>query len=153
MKIDAITADNRRKAFSVRAGSKKYWMPYARLPVTPTPDNSVVAVGAEPEIGSEGFTYRLADGSEDTIHLDAVLDYNRDPEYMQSLLLYQLTVSALEALEECPVGVRELSRRLDTSASQVYRLLDTANQSKSIGQMVSLLHLLGRDVELVVRPK
>jgi hypothetical protein len=151
VRIDSVTADNRRKAFLVRFDGRHYWMPYARLPVTPSPENRVVSVGPEPEIGNEGFTYLLADGSEDTIHLDAVLDYNRDPAFMNDLLLYRLTVQALEALEESPVGVRELSRRLGTSATQVYRLLDTTNKRKSVGQMVALLHLLGREVDLVVK--
>ena len=113
--------------------------------------NRVVEVGPESEIGGEGFTYRLADGSEDTIHLDAVLEYNREPGYMKEVLLHRLTVEVLDALDESRVSVRELIRRLGTSPSQFYRLLDTTNTSKSVGQMVELLHLLGRDVDLVVR--
>ena len=151
MKIDAITTDNRRSAFQLRVGANDYWMPYAVLPNPPTPENRVSEVAPDPEIGNEGFTYRLADGSEGTIHMDAVLEYNRDPAYLTELLLYRLTSEALDALNESPLTVRELIRRLGTSPSQFYRLLDPTNRSKSVGQMVSLLHLLGREVEVVVK--
>jgi len=48
---------------------------------------------------------------------------------------------------------RELARRLGTSVPQLYRLLDPANTRKSLGQLVSLLHLLDCDVQLVVNPR
>lgn len=101
----------------------------------------------------EGFTYRLEDGSEDTVPIDAVLEYNRDPDHLSELLLHKLTLEARTALEESDLSKREVSRKLGTSASQLYRLLDPAYQAKSVGQMVSLLHLLGRSVDVVVTPR
>ena len=44
-------------------------------------------------------------------------------------------------------------RRLGTSAAQFYRLLDTTNYRKSIGQMVSLLYVLDCEVTLDVRKR
>jgi len=46
---------------------------------------------------------------------------------------------------------RESARRLGTSAPQLYRLLDPTNSSKSINQLISLLHVLGCQVELKMR--
>ena len=99
----------------------------------------------------EGFTYRLESGAEDTVHLDAVLEYNRDPGYLNELLLHGLTVETLKALEDSGLSKRELIRRLGTSPSQFYRLLDPTYYGKSVGQMLALLHLLGKEVDLVVR--
>mgnify|MGYP003298272916 CR=1 FL=1 len=48
---------------------------------------------------------------------------------------------------------REIIRRLGTSATQFYRLLDQTNYSKSVDQLVSLLQILDCEVELVVRAK
>lgn len=48
---------------------------------------------------------------------------------------------------------RELIRRLGTSATQFYRLLDQTNYKKSFGQLLSLLHVLDCDVDLVVKEK
>ncbi|MEO5863673.1 MAG: hypothetical protein ABIQ79_01365 [Nitrospiraceae bacterium] len=48
---------------------------------------------------------------------------------------------------------REIIRRLGTSATQFYRLLDQTNYSKSIDQILSLLHVLDCDIDLLVRTK
>jgi hypothetical protein len=44
-------------------------------------------------------------------------------------------------------------RRLGTSATPLYRLLDQTNYKKSLDQLVSLLQLLECDVDLMVRGK
>ena len=150
MKIDSVTANNRKKAFEIRVGDASYVLPYAVLALRPDAKNRVVEAAPDPELGKEGFTYRLTDGSEDTIHLDAVLEYNQDPDYLKGLMLHRMTVEALKAVEDSDLSKRELIRRLDTSASQFYRLLDPANTTKSVGQMLALLHLLGKDVDVVI---
>ena len=152
MKIKTVTANNRKKAFEVSTANDTYSFPYALLRVQPDSDNRIAEVYPDEELGSEGFTYRLLDGQEDTIHLDTVLEYNRDPAYLKDLLLHQLTVEAQRAVESSDLSKRELIRALGTSASQFYRLLDPTNQTKSVGQMLALLHLLGREVDVVVSP-
>lgn len=153
MKITNIRANNRRRAFEVETKAGLYAFPYALLRVRPGAANKVAAVLPDEELGGEGFTYRLESGEEDTIHLDAVLEYNRDPTYLKDLLLHRLTVEAQRAAAASDLGKREITRALGTSPSQLYRLLDPTNHSKSVGQMLALLHVLGRDVELVVTPK
>ena len=49
--------------------------------------------------------------------------------------------------------LREIVRRLGTSAAQFYRLLDQTNYRKSVDQVLNLLHVLDCDVELVVTSK
>ena len=153
MKIGAVVANNRKKAFEVRTHARSYPFPYALLRLRPTRENRVREVYADDELGREGFTYRLEDGTEDTVPMDAVLEYNRDPDYMTELLLHKLTLEAQAALDESDLSKRELIRRLGTSPSQLYRLLDPAYHAKSVGQMVALLHLLGRRVDVVVTPR
>jgi hypothetical protein len=152
MKIQRVTANNRKKAFEVATSKQTYSFPYAMLRVRPEPENGIDEVFPDEELGSEAFTYRLLDGQEDTVHMDAVLEYNRDPAYLNDLLLHRLTLEAQEAVESSELSKRELIRALGTSASQFYRLLDTANHKKSVGQMLALLHLLGRKVDVVVAP-
>jgi hypothetical protein len=110
-----------------------------------------VTVHPDEDVGCEAFTYRLESGAEDTVHMDAVLEYNQDPSYLNEVLLHQLTAEAQRAVDESDLSKRELIRRLETSASQFYRLLDPTYAHKSVGQMLAMLRLLGRDVELVVR--
>jgi len=150
MKVTTVTANNRKKAFEIVTTSGDYTFPYALLRIQPDPANRVEEAFADEDLGREGFTYRLADGREDTIHLDAVLEYNRDPSYLNALLVHRLTVEARKAVQMSDVSKRELIRALGTSASQFYRLLDPANRTKSVAQLIALLHLLGREVVVVV---
>jgi hypothetical protein len=52
-----------------------------------------------------------------------------------------------------PLSKREICRRLGTSATQRYRLLDQTNYGKSIDQVLRLLRALDCDVDLVVRTR
>lgn len=150
MKISAVEASGRKKAFVVRTRSTEYTFPFAKLRLRPTTEDPVAEVFPDPELGKEAFTYRLLSGAEDTVHVDAIREFARDPNYLHELFVHQLTVEALKGLEESGLGKRQVSRQLGTSASQLYRLLDPDNRKKSIGQMLALLHLLDRDVSLVV---
>jgi hypothetical protein len=60
-------------------------------------------------------------------------------------------LEAQRRLEKSPLSNRELIRKLGTSASQFYRLLDPTNYRKSIRQLVTLLHLLDCEVDFVVK--
>lgn len=52
-----------------------------------------------------------------------------------------------------PLSKREIVRRLGTSATHLYRLLDQTNYRKSVDQLMALLQVLECDVDLVVRAK
>ena len=153
MKIVNVRANNRKKAFDIETLAGAYTFPYALLELQPSPKDRITEAFPDKDLGKEGFTYRLASGGEDTVHLDAVLEYNQDPGYLNDLMLHRLTLEAQKAVESTDLSKRELIRRLGTSASQFYRLLDSTYSKKSVGQMLALLHLLGRDVDVVVSPQ
>jgi hypothetical protein len=153
VKIVGVKANNRKRVFEVLTAEGEYSFPYAKLAAQPTRADRVREVYADPEAGGEAFTYRLESGVEDTVHLDVVLEYNQDPALLNDLLLYRLTVQAREAVEESGLSKREMIRRLGTSASQFYRLLDPTYYGKSVGQMLALLRILGMEIDLVVRPE
>jgi hypothetical protein len=153
MKISEVTADSRKRVFTIRAARSEYVFPYSKLRVAPSAEDPIEVAYADPELGKEAFTYRLRSGAEDTVHLDEVREFAKDPEYLQELLLHSLTIEARRGLEESGLGKRQVSRLLGTSPTQLYRLLDPANQKKSVGQMLALLHLVDRDVSLVVKKR
>jgi len=105
------------------------------------------------ELGREAFTYRLASGDEGSVHLDAVLEYNEDPSYMADLALYRLSQEARQRFERSGLSAREVARSLGTSPTQLYRLLDPTNYTKSVRQLVALLYLLGCDVDVEVKER
>jgi len=125
------------------------------LPWTPSPtsDDPVTWVYVDKELVGEGFTYELQSVKTGTVHAEQVLEYNRDPNYLRDLMLYKLTIEAQRRIADSPLSKREIIRRLGTSATQLYRLLDQTNYKKSLDPLVSLLQLLECDVDLVVRAK
>ncbi len=153
MKITSVTANNRKRAFEVKTRRGQWPFPYSKAEPAPTPSDPLVELYIDPELGREGFTYLLASGAEGSVHIDHVLDYNEEPGYMRDLLLYNLTVEALERIEASPLSKREIIRRLGTSPAQFYRLLDTTNYRKSVDKMLALLQVLDCEVEVIVRAK
>lgn len=153
MIIRRVVANNRRKAFEVLAGGRTYFMPFAKVRPQPTATNPVDRVYADVEIGREGFCYTLQSGTEGVVHIDHVLEYNRDPSYVADMVMYRLTVAVQDRLAASPLGTREVIRRLGTSPAQFYRLLDQTNTKKSVRQMLALLEVLDCEVDFVVRRK
>jgi len=153
MKIRSVAWNNRKKAFEVTTPAGSLAFPYAKADPRPSGDDPVVEAHADPELDREGFTYLLRSGREGTIHVEQLLEYNQDPGYLRDLLLYRLTLEAQRRVEASSLSKRELIRRLGTSAAQFYRLLDQRNYRKSIDQLLSLLHVLDCEVDLVVRAR
>jgi hypothetical protein len=91
MKIRSVSFNNRRKMFGVNTASKKYAFPYSKSDPAPSPDHPVTRVFVDKEIGAEGFSYELASGKTGTVHIEQVLEYNSDPNYLRDQLLYKLT--------------------------------------------------------------
>jgi hypothetical protein len=154
MKLKTVSLNNRKSQveLTTRAG-KAYPFPFSQLDPKPTPENRIQKIYVDKELDHEGATYVLQSGEEGSVLLDHALAYNRDPVYVANLLLYKLTVKALEHVEHAGLSRREVARRLNTSLSQLYRLLDPTNYKKSAGQMIQLLHVLGIDVDVVTKPR
>ncbi len=88
MKIEGVRGNNRRRAFEVALpGRGTLFFPYARSDPPPSPEDPIVSLFVDPELGNEGLTYRLRSGQEGSVLADHVLEYNRDPSYMRDLLL------------------------------------------------------------------
>ncbi len=153
MKIRSVTCNNRRKVFEVRIATRKLAFPYAKTEPRPIIEDPVEKVFVDEELGREGFSYELASGRTGTVHVEQVLEYNQDPGHLRNVLLYRLTLEAKKRVEESPLSKREIIRRLGTSATQFYRLLDQTNYRKSVDQLLALLQTLDCEVDLVVRAK
>jgi len=153
MKLKSVAANNRKRAFEVSTSRQTFLFPYAKSDPPPTPSDQVTEVSVDDELGREGFTYKLASGREGSVHMEQVLEYNQDPNYMRDLLLYKLTIEAQKRVAASPLSKREIIRRLGTSPAQFYRLLDSTDYRKSVDRILLLLHVLDCDVDLVVRAR
>ena len=153
MKIRSVRHNNRRKVFEVRTSATTLVFPFSKAEPTPTSQDPIGEVLVDQEAGREAFTYVLRSGRTGTVHVEHVLEYNQDPAYFRDLLLYRLTLEAQRHVAESHLSKREIVRRLGTSASQLYRLLDQTNYRKSVDQVFALLQVLDCEVDVVVRTK
>ncbi len=153
MKIRSATHNNRQKVFEVKTSTKTLLFPYLKADPQPRAADPVVRVFVDQELGREGFTYILKSGAEGTVHIEQVLEYTQDPAHFRDALRYRLTLEAQKHVAASRLSKRAIARRLETSATQLYRLLDQKNCRKSVDQLLSLLRILDCDVDLVVRPK
>ena len=78
MKIRSVTFNNRRKSFEVTTSRGSLSFPYAKADPSPSAEDPLVEVFVDKELGREGFTYVLRSGTEGTVHIEQVLDYNQD---------------------------------------------------------------------------
>ena len=152
MKIRSVTHNNRRKAFEVKTVTT-FWLPYSQVEPQPTRTDPILRIFVDEELGGEAFTYVLKSGREGTVHIEQVLEYNQDPDYVRDALLYKLTIAAQRRVQASPLSKREIVRRLGTSPAQLQRLLDQKNYRKSVDKLLSLLNVLGCDVDLLIRAK
>ncbi len=151
MKFTKVSCNNKKKVFDVRLGTKDYSYPYAKTAPMPTTQNPITAAYPDKELGRKAFTYVLRNGAEGTVHADHVLEYNRDPKFMLELFTHNLSAQVRKRLAESDFSKREMSRRLGTSPTQLYRLLDPGRTSKSIPQLLSILHTMDYAIDLVIK--
>jgi hypothetical protein len=153
VKIRSARTNNRRKVLEVATSKARFLFPFVKLDPRPSAGDPIVKIWVDKELASEAVTYELASGREGSVHIEQVLEYNKDPDYLRDRLLYRLTLEAQKRIAASSLSRREMMRRLGTSAAQFYRLLDQTNYSKSVDQLVSLLQILDCEVNLVVRAK
>lgn len=152
MKIASVNANGRRRAFEVKTARQTFVFPFARAVPAPSASDPVVSVYPDPEMGRTGFTYQLRSGLEGSVHIDSVLEVAEDPKFMADLVMYRLSLEAQRRMEESGENVRDVAHSLRTSPTQLYRLLDQTNYTKSFRQLVSLLNYLGCDVDVRITP-
>ena len=153
MKILSVAANNRRRVFEVRTRRGTFMFLYAKADPLPSAGDRIAELFVDPELGREAFTFRLASGAEGSVPVDAVREYNEDPSYMADLTLYRLTQEARSRLDRSGLSTREVARSLGTSPTQLYRLLDPTNYTKSLRQLTALLYLLGCDIDVAIKDR
>lgn len=147
MKIKQVRVNNRRKCIEIETPQGSYPLPFSRLRLKPRPQDKIRRIYVDPELGNRGVTYILDSGREDSLHIDAFLDFNRDPRFLRDATLHRMTISANKLIGKSGLSKHEIIRRLRTSPSQLYRLLNPANYRKSVDEMLRLLSVLGCTVE------
>lgn len=147
MKINNVSVNNSKKSIRVETKQGAFEVPFSKLDLPPTAKNKIKNIFVDAELGKEAITYFLESGQENSVHLDAFLEYNKDPNYLRMIFLFELTLKAKMAVKKSRLSKNEICRRLQTSPSQLARLLDQTNQNKSVDKMLELLAVLGINVK------
>ncbi|MBI3117181.1 MAG: hypothetical protein HYZ00_00745, partial [Candidatus Hydrogenedentes bacterium] len=76
MKIKSVTINRRKKSFEVTTYTQVYSFPFAQADPQPSSGDGIIEATIDPELGREGFSYRLTSGREGVVLMDHVLEYN-----------------------------------------------------------------------------
>ena len=153
MKIIDVENNNRTKRITISTKNGDLILPYAKLRLIPNKDNRISEIFVDPELANRAITYLLEDGQEDSVHMDAFLEFEQDPDHTRDMALHNMTLDALEKFEESDYTKSDLAQMLKTSRSQVNRLLDPSNYDKSLDEVLRLIGALGFEVSFKTKKK
>lgn len=134
-KFKNVAFDNKKRVFHLEYTSGlKFDCPYFSLGIK----DKVVDAGPDPEVGGHSFYFTLENGKKDYVPFDQPLHIVQNPEHVKEQTLYQMTKRINGVIAREGVSKRELARRLNTSMSQLSRLLDTTNYKKELSRLIEI---------------
>jgi hypothetical protein len=152
----SVTPNYRRRVLELTVVEgkkvKKYSLPFGvftKLKIGAT--NKFRELTIDPAVGNHAVAFTLENGKRGDFPVDFVR-YWCDPEYDWSPL-NQLKRALKENLGKAGLSLRVLADALETSPSQVVRLLEENRASKQILQLFKLAELSGYDVHFSFKKK
>ena len=132
--------------------TKKYNLPFAVFRDTKiSRKNRFSSITIDRELGGQAASFVLEDGTMGDFPADLVL-YHCDPSYDWSPI-NQLKRALKDKLGASQLSVRVIADALNTSPSQVVRLLQENHVSKQLVQLFRLAELAGYQVEFSLKKK
>jgi hypothetical protein len=113
--------------------------------------NRFASITIDRELGNQAVSFVLDDGSKGDFPADFVL-YYCDPSYHWSPI-NQLKRALKDKLGSSQLSLRVLADAMNTSPSQVVRLLEENKASKQINQLFHLAELAGYKIEFTLKKK
>lgn len=138
-KFKHVVFDNKKRVFHLAYSSGlKIDCPYSALKIK----GKVTDAAPAAEAGGHSFYFVLESGKKDYVPYDQPLHIAQVPEYAKQQALYEMTKVINEFIRKEHISKRELARRLNTSLSQLARLLDTTNYKKELSRLIEIAALL-----------
>ncbi len=155
-KFKEIRPNYRRNVLEIilveRRKTKRYNLPFAVFRDKKiSSENRFSSIQIDRELDDQAVSFVLEDGSEGDFPADFVL-YYCDPTYDWSPI-NQLKRALKNKLGTSKLSVRVLADALNTSPSQVMRLLQQNKASKQITQLFQLAELAGYQIEFNLKKK
>lgn len=134
-KFKKVEFDNKKRSFHLEyTTGLKIDCPYFSLGIK----GKVVEAALDPEVGGHSFYFVMESGKKDYVPFDQPLHIVQNPEYIKEQTLFEMTKRLNEFIKKEGVPKRELARRLNTSLSQLSRLLDTTNYKKELSRLIEI---------------
>ena len=113
--------------------------------------NRFASITIEKDLAEQGATFVLEDGTRGDFPADFVLYYS-DPTYRWSPI-NQLKRELKNKIAHAKLSLRVLADALNTSPSQVVRLLEESRGSKQFMQLSKLAQIAGYDIEITLKKR
>jgi hypothetical protein len=138
-KFRSIIHDNKKKVFKLEYTSGLYLeCPYSALGIK----LKVLESGLDKETGNHTFYFILEDGTTDYVPFDQPLSIANNADYVKEQALYEITKEINFFIKKEKISKNEIARRLNTSTSQLARLLDTTNYKKEMSRLIEIAVIL-----------
>lgn len=138
-KFRDVEFDNKKRVFRLEYSSGlKVECPYYGLKIR----GKVIEAAPDLEDGGHSFYFILENGKQRYVPFDQPLHIVQNPSYVKEHTLYQVTKQLNEFIRVEGVSKREIARRLNTSLSQLARLLDTTNYKKELSRLIEIAAML-----------
>lgn len=113
--------------------------------------NRFTSIAIDEELGNQAVSFTLEDGTKGDFPADFVL-YHCDPTYDWSPI-NQLKRALKDRLDTSKLSVRVIADALNTSPSQVVRLLQENKGSKQLAQLFKLAEVAGYEIQFNLKKK
>lgn len=134
-----VEFDNRKRVFHLEYTSGlKIECPYSSLKL----ESRIAEADPDPESGAHSFYFITERGEKNYVPFDQPLHIVQNPSYLKEQTMYEVTKQINKFIKLEGVSKRELARRLNTSLSQLSRLLDTTNYKKELGRLIEIAAML-----------
>ncbi len=138
-KFKAVKFDNKKRLFHLTYSSGlEVACPYFSLGIK----GKVIEAAPDAEVGGHAFFFVTQDGNVEYVPYDQPLHIAQNPEYVREQALFEMTKKINECIKKEKVSKRELARRLNTSMSQLMRLLDNTNYKKELSRLIEIASML-----------
>jgi hypothetical protein len=132
--------------------TKKYNLPFAVfIDKKIHSKNRFSSIAIDGELNDQAVSFALEDGSKGDFPADFVL-YHCDPTYNWSPI-NQLKRALKDKLDTSKLSVRVIADALNTSPSQVVRLLQENKGSKQLAQLFKLAEVAGYEIQFNLKKK
>ena len=115
------------------------------------PDNRFTSITIEADLGEQGATFVLEDGTRGNFPADFVLYYS-DPTYHWSPI-NQFKKALKGKISDSKLSFRVLADALNTSPTQVVRLLQENRASKQFLQLSKIAQVAGYNIEIKLKKR